>query len=167
MLSQRWIKNYEGLYSCNRLGQIFRHWKNKKQTELKGYIAKGNKHIVKLIKDNQVKEFIVSRIIYETWIAPIPEGHIVIRRNKNLRDSHVDNLKLTTYKIHNVQTGAKAKSKPVELLDDNGKVIDSWPSARKAAKELFVSYQTVIDICNKKVKTKTVNVRWEKVRRDD
>ena len=49
------------------------------------------------------------------------------------------------------------------LLDDDSKVIDSWPSARKAAIDLFVSYQTVMDICNRKIKRKPIiNVRWAK-----
>jgi len=86
----------------------------------------------------------------------------VIRRNGILVDSHVDNLELSTYHKRSVVTGGTSRNKPVELLDDDGVVIDSWSSARKAAKDLFVSYQTVMDICNRKTRKKLVNVRWER-----
>ena len=159
----RWIEGYENKYSCDSLGRVFRHHKNGKIRELKGYIKK-NKHVVKLTKSGKCEERTVSRIIYKAWIGHIPHGMIVIRKNGILRDSHPDNLYLTTPRKHNKKTGALSRSKPVELLNDDGEVIDSWPSARKAAKDLFVSYQTVMDICNKRVKkAPLLNVRWERV----
>jgi len=157
----RWIKGYENKYSCNELGQIFRHYKNRHPKELKTYVHH-NRHVVCLHKSDNGKEFIVSRLIYETWIGSIPKGAIVIRRNGILVDSHVDNLELSTYQKRSVVTGGTSRNKPVELLDDDGVVIDSWSSARKAAKDLFVSYQTVMDICNRKTRKKLVNVRWER-----
>ena len=159
---ERWIKGYEGKYSCNRIGKIFRHYKTRQPREISGY-EHGNCFVVKLTRNGASKEFIKSRLIYETLIAPIPSGMIVARKNGILNDSHIDNLILTNKKKHGVKTGPKSRSKPVELLNEDGEVIDSWSSARKAAKDLFMSYQTVMDICNKKVKKKLANLRWEKV----
>ena len=44
---------------------------------------------------------------------------------------------------------------------ENGKLVKSYTSSRKAAADLYCSYQTILDICNGKVKRKPlVDVRY-------
>ena len=49
-------------------------------------------------------------------------------------------------------TGAKSRRRPVAKLDAGGEVVEVYPSAREAARRNYMSYQTVIDRCNGKVK---------------
>lgn len=60
-------------------------------------------------------------------------------------------------------TGSLASSryerKNVGLYKD-GVLVRSWPSCRKAAKDLFCSYQTVLDTCHGKVKKPLFDVRF-------
>lgn len=42
----------------------------------------------------------------------------------------------------------------------HGVLVRSWPSSRKAAKDLFCSYQTVLDTCHGKVKKPSFDVRF-------
>lgn len=45
-------------------------------------------------------------------------------------------------------------------LYKHGVLVRSWPSSRKAAKDLFCSYQTVLDTCHGKVKKPLFDVRF-------
>lgn len=45
-------------------------------------------------------------------------------------------------------------------LYKHGVLVRSWPSSRKAAKDLFCSYQTVLDTCHGKVKKPSLDVRF-------
>ena len=45
-------------------------------------------------------------------------------------------------------------------LFKHGVLVRSWPSCRKAAKDLFCSYQTVLDTCHGKVKKPMFDVRF-------
>lgn len=45
-------------------------------------------------------------------------------------------------------------------LYKHGALVRSWPSCRKAAKDLFCSYQTVLDTCHGKVKNPLFDVRF-------
>ena len=78
--------------------------------------------------------------------GPIPDGYVIVRKVNILSMNGMNNLEMKSKSYHGRRTGPKSRSKAVELLDDSGNVIDSWPSARKAAKDLYLSYQAVTDI---------------------
>lgn len=157
---KKWIPKYENKYFATWDGRIFKQLKNGKTRELKGYV-KGNTYQVKLARNGVYKEYSFNRVIWETFKGKIPDGYLVVRKISVLTENGMQNLTLRSPAQHGKRTGPKARSKAVELLSDDGTVIDSWSSARKAAKDLFVSYQTIMNICNKKIKKKPIlNVRW-------
>ncbi|OTN84034.1 hypothetical protein A5819_003584 [Enterococcus sp. 7E2_DIV0204] len=159
-MNRKWIPGYEDKYFATWDGHIYRQLKTGRIKELKGYV-KGNTYNIKLTINNVSREYCFNRIIWETFKGEIPEGFLVIRKISVLTENGMHNLTLRSKKQHGKKTGPKSRSQAVELLSEDGSVIDSWASARKAAKDLFVSYQTIIDICNKKVKKKPiVKVRW-------
>ncbi|MEO1780984.1 HNH endonuclease [Enterococcus diestrammenae] len=158
--TERWIPGYEYKYYANWNGQIFRVFKNGKKRELKGYV-KGNLYCVKLSDGTRYREFPFQRVVWMTFKGPIPDGYFVVRKTKIKTLNSMQNLRLRSFAQHGKKTGGLASSKEVILMDEDGSILDSWISARKAAKDLFVSYQTVMDICNGKIKGKPiVNVRW-------
>lgn len=118
--------------------------------------------IVKLTKDGKSKDYNYGRLIFETFKGEIPPDYILYRRNNQVNDNRLINLRITTRAERGRSTAPRSRSKAVELLNDYGEVVDSWPSARRAAEDLFCSRQTVTDICNNKVKNKIVNIRWKK-----
>lgn len=157
---QNWIPGYETRYFATWQGQIFRIFSNGKTRELKGY-KKGNKYCVKLADGHgNYNEKLFNRVIWETFKGPIPEGYLVTRKISILTENGMQNLRLRTKSQQGRKTGPTSRSKEVVLMDSGGQIIDSWSSARKAAKNLFCSYQTVMDICNKKVQKPLFNVRW-------
>lgn len=158
--TRKWIPEYEGKYYATYDGHIFHVFKNGKEREIKGYI-KRNMYCVKLSDGQRYYELPFQRVIWMTFKGTIPEGYLVVRKTNIKTMNAMTNLRLRSKKHHGKKTGPMASSKEVVLLNDDNKVINSWSSARKAAKDLFVSYQTVMDICNKKIKKKPiVNVRW-------
>ena len=50
-------------------------------------------------------------------------------------------------------TGSISRRKTVAKINRSGEIIEVYPSARAAARDNFMSYQTVIDRCNGKVKS--------------
>lgn len=54
----------------------------------------------------------------------------------------------------------KIENRPVVEVE-NGKIIRKWSSIRKAAKDLYLTRQTVANYCNNKTKKKQFNLKWE------
>lgn len=75
-------------------------------------------------------------------------------------DNYYKNLEVICLRELGKRTGHISKSQRVVEVKDN-EIIRDWPSARKAAKDLFISYQTVMDYCNKKVKKPMYSLMWE------
>lgn len=157
--TRNWIPGYEGKYFATWNGCIYHSCKNGKNIELKGY-HKGNLHCVKLSNGAGYTEMPFQRAVWMAFKGPIPDGYLVVRKTNILTMNGMNNLRLRSKSQHGKKTGPMSNSKEVELLDNQGEVVDSWPSARKAALDLYVSYQTVMDICNGKVKKQILNVRW-------
>ncbi|WP_303219864.1 hypothetical protein [Enterococcus asini] len=158
---RNWIPGFEGKYFATWDGCIYHSCKNGKNIELKGY-HKGNLHCVKLSNGAGYTEMPFQRAVWMAFKGPIPDGYLVVRKTNILTMNGMNNLLLRSKSQHGKKTGAMSNSKEVELLDNQGEIVDSWPSARKAALDLYVSYQTVMDICNGKVKKPILNVRWAK-----
>ena len=79
----------------------------------------------------------------------IPEGELDLENIKVMSKSECSSI-----------TGKMARAnKPVGLYE-NGKLKKKYDSAREAAKHLYMSYQTVSDYCNKKVKKPMMDLRW-------
>ena len=55
----------------------------------------------------------------------------------------------------------KIENKPV-IEVENGKIVRKWSSISKAAKDLYLTRQTIMNYCNNKTKKKQFNLMWEK-----
>lgn len=156
---QAWIPGHVLKYYADINGSIWRVWKKTEPTEVKGYINK-DKYVVKLTKDGKTIERVKHQLIWLAFNKEIPDGYIVARINGVKKDIYLQNLVLRTKREHGRITGPRSRSKEVVQLDLNKKEINSWRSARRAAKDLFCSYQTVMDICNNKTKKCVFNLKW-------
>ena len=85
------------------------------------------------------------------WLLEMKFGKILIM---------IPGIKFLILEELGKRTGHISKSKRVVEVKDN-EIIRDWRSARTAAKDLFVSYQTVMDYCNKKVQKPMYNLMWE------
>lgn len=109
------------------------------------------------IKD---KDMNCARLVANAFIKQLSKEDRVYHKNKNESDNYYRNLEIVTLKELGKRTGHISKSqRVVEVKGDE--IIRDWPSARKAAKDLYISYQTVMDYCNNKVKKPMFNLMWE------
>ena len=105
------------------------------------------------------KEFTAKNIMAKLFIEVYKDGDVVLHKDYDIHNYAVDNLIVIDKGLYAKRTGAMSRSKAVGLFE-NGEMIRKWSSARKASKDLFCSYQMVMDCCNNKWKTKEFDVRW-------
>lgn len=160
MSDWREIPGYDGMYEINRQGEV-RTWRWRKDHRAKNprlltaYMRKrgGQRRYVKLTDANgNTSEPTVIALMVETWCGGKRNGIVAYHKNGDLSDNALHNIGFTTREKLGKMTGAKARRKPVVKIDRSGEIIAVYSSARAAGKANHMSYQTVIDRCNRKVK---------------
>lgn len=114
--------------------------------------------------------------VYETKICgkPINASRLLAKAfvKYDLQDDEVvivdgklklENMKIVKKEKWNAKVAPKAsahRTKTIGYFKD-GKLVKTYPSSRKAAADLYCSYQTILDICNHKYKREPlVDVRY-------
>lgn len=146
---------YDFRYQVSNYGR-FRKKNPKNDYRYLKPFRKKNLFLVK-IKD---KDFNCARLVANAFIKELSNTDRVYHKNKVEFDNYYKNLEIINLKELGKRTGHISKSQRVVEIKNN-EIIRDWSSARKAAKDLFVSYQTVMDYCNKKVKKPMFNLMWE------
>lgn len=141
--------------------QVSNHGRFRKKNKINGYrylkpFRKGNLFIVK-IKD---KDFNCARLVANSFIKRLNKNDRVYHKNHLEFDNHYRNLEVISLNELGKRTGHISKSQRVVEIK-NMEIVRDWSSARKASKDLFISYQTVMDYCNNKVQKPMYNLMWE------
>lgn len=149
------IKGHNGKYQVSYEGDIRRLYKSGKTRKLNPYFKQNARQIlfVGLTKDGVKKEIAVHSIVAEAFLNPPKEGEVLYHVNGLITDNWASNLEYIDRVKLGKMTGAQSRRKGVVKIDSNGEEVDFYPSARQAARENFMSYQTIIDRCNRKVKS--------------
>lgn len=117
------IKGYEGLYQVSNMGRVrsldrvvkhnYGGTALKKGKILKQHISHRTRCQIGLCGNNGERKYpLVSRLVYQTFIGPIPEGLQVNHIDENPLNNRVDNLNLMTPKENtNWGTGIERRSK--------------------------------------------------------
>lgn len=114
--------------------------------------------------------------VYETKICgkPINASRLLAKAfvKYDLRDDEVgivdgklklENMKIVRKEKWNAKVAPKASAHRTRMIGyfEDGKLVKTYPSSRKAAADLYCSYQTILDICNHKYKREPlVDVRY-------
>jgi len=144
------IPGYDGKYKINFYGQIRRRLK-KGDKELHPYKKCTNgKSAIKL----NCKEQLVSKLMRITFIGELPQGMVLYHKNGIKTDNCLANLEIITKSEAGRRTGRRNESEiAIVKISDEGEVVDFYRSAREAGRRNFMSYQTILDRVNGKVKT--------------
>lgn len=147
------IPGFRGKYQASVGGRVRRTYKTRGPKELCRFTRKGKQTLwVKLSLDGKSRDVKAAHLVWLTFRGPIPEGLAVRHKNGDLQDDHVNNLALIDRKTLGRMTGAKSRRRPVAKKTTWGQVVEFYASAREAARRNFMSYQTVMDLCDGKVK---------------
>lgn len=135
-----------------RASCIYVIYKNRKRKDLSLYQKKGhgNQFFVKI----DGKEESAIRIFAKAFLGLKPNQVCFLQGKLSL-----ENIKIYSKQDLARKTGKMAKSIPVGLFI-NKKKVNEWISARDAAKDLYISNQTVCDYCNQKTKKPLYDLRW-------
>lgn len=152
------IPGYNGKYQVNFYGEIRRVYEKSGKTKILNSFPKkrrkgSDRYVVHLSIDGKTREEAVIKLVSETFIGKCPDGFIPIHKNGLQSDNCIWNIEYITLKENGKRNGARSNRKPVAKINAHGEIICFYSSAREAARENFMSYQTVIDRCNGKVKS--------------
>ena len=177
------IKDYEGLYQVSSLGRVKaleRKLYNKgikkeilqKERIMSNKKNNGNGYIVvSLTKNGISKNKYVHRLVAEAFLKNENNLPCINHKNEIKNDNNVNNLEWCTYKYNNNYNNKVEKiskklinnkkiSKKIYQLDENGKIIKSYPSIKQASRELNVSTQALCD-CLKGKQIHSAGYKWK------
>lgn len=100
---------------------------------------------VKLMRDSKQERYAVPRIVAETFLVGKEKNDVVLSKNFDPYDTHVSNLKWCTWKEFRRYEIASRKTitKVYKLDRETGLVLDTYYSVKDAARENFVSVDTI------------------------
>lgn len=145
------IPGYGGKYRANPQGQIVRVYGNGKMKLLTQF-ASHNKFMVKLTMNGKSKDIPAATIILLTFQGPCPDGMVPYHKNRVKSDNRLDNLGYIAQRELGLKTGHRSGSRSVFKVNPDGEAVEVYYSAREAARKNHMSYQTVMDRCNGRVK---------------
>lgn len=151
------IRGFEGKYQISYCGEVRRIYGSGKTRLLKPYrkaseqgrkIAR-NRLMVGLIDEKGKKHCRwVHQLVAEHFLPPPKPGQVPYHINGVVTDNWASNIGYISRSELGKKTGHISKAQAVIKIDRNGELVDSYRSAREAAKACFMSYQTIIDRCN-------------------
>ncbi len=101
----------------------------------------------------------VSRLVAEAFLN-LKADQVVVHKNLDKEDNDLANLLIMDKKTAGRATGHMSKSKMVARYSPSGKRVAIYRSARACARELGVSYQTILDYAHNKVKKPKYDIRF-------
>lgn len=146
-------------YYASYNGKFYVVYKSGNKKYLSGYIKKRRNRSMLCFKMAD-KEVVAKNAMAKAFIKDYTDQEIVILKDeRDIRNVSLDNIEVVRKCSYSRMTGAMSKSQKVGLYE-NGKIIRTFPSARKAEKYLFISRQAICDICNRKTKKPLYDLRW-------
>lgn len=147
------IPGYGGKYRANTLGDVVRVYRSGRTRAMAPYHKKmrgSQRLVVKFTADGRPKEEILLSLMARTFLGPCPPGCVPYHKNGDQLDNCLHNIGYISRAELGRRTGAMSRRQPVAKMDTAGETVEVYPSARAAARENHMSYQTVIDRCNGK-----------------
>ena len=154
--SWRDIPGYGGKYQVDMNGVVRRIYKSGKTRQMTPYHKKmrgSQRLVVKLTKDGKPKEEILMQLVARAFLGSPPPGYVPQHKNGCQSDNYIQNIEYISRRELGKKTGKNSRRQPVVKIDEAGEIVEVYSSAREAAKQNFMSYQTVIDRCNGKCKS--------------
>lgn len=147
------VPGFGGKYVASYEGTVYRCY-SKGYAPLTPTLKRGCPTIRLQRIDGTRQEMLVARAVQLAWIGETPTGKVRYHKNGIKTDNIVGNLGFITRSELGKKTGGSSRRKPVTKVDiQTNEVVDAYSSARQAARKNHMSYQTVMDCCNRKNKT--------------
>lgn len=154
------VIGYERLYKVSNLGKVkSMNYKHTGLSKILTPIKTHNGYLqVKLYRYGKMSREYVHRIVASAFIPNFETKPQVNHKNENKSDNRVENLEWVTSKENlnygtRVKRAAKSKSKSMLQFSIDGKLLNTWESARLAARTLGYNQGNISQCCVGKFKT--------------
>ena len=122
--SWRPVVGYENLYAVSDHGRMrtFQHQRRYGRGRfrlMKLVPHSGGYWMIRLHSQKKSKGFLVHRLVYESFVGPIPEDMVINHKDGNKRNNRIDNLELATEaenQLHALWMGLKAKKLTADIV---------------------------------------------------
>jgi hypothetical protein len=169
-MNQTWkpICGYEGLYEINEEGHVRRigAWTDGRKNRIKGLrartVSENGYCRITLFRDRTKKTFPVHRLVYESFIGPVPEGKQINHKDGNKTNNTPENLEVVTpsenqfhaYRILKVEARKGSQHHAAKVREDDVHAMRAlrrrgW-QLKEIAKEFGLSVPTVCWIVKNK-----------------
>lgn len=144
------IPGYDGKYQINYFGNVRRALKRGYKV-LNPYIKTTNgRRVVKL----NCKEQVIMKLMQITFIGELPPGMVTYHKNGIITDDALNNIGIITRSELGRLTGrGNGCETLVVKISEEGQIVDFYRSVREAGRKNHMSYQTILDRINGKVKS--------------
>lgn len=144
------IPGYDGKYQINYFGNVRRALKRGYKA-LHPYIKTTNgRRVVKL----NCKEQVIMKLMQITFIGELPPGMGTYHKNGIITDDALNNIGIITRSELGRLTGrGNGCETSVVKISEEGQIVDFYRSVREAGRKNHMSYQTILDRINGKVKS--------------
>lgn len=162
-IDEKWIKNYENLYSISKDG-VVTSYVHKKPRKMRNDIDKDGYFRIVLCKNKTRKKYFVHRLVAQTFILN-PENKPEVNHKNGIKyDNRVQNLEWVTRKENEIHAyknglansnGAKRHNSKavIQLSKNSDKIIREYESIRQAERETGIHNESISMVCNNKQKT--------------
>ena len=105
-------KEYKDGYFFSNFGRVKHVYKNGNERLLKPFTHHSGVIVIKI----HCKPHTISRIIYELFEGPIPEGYSILHKNRIRSDNSIANLKLATKNEVGSYSGFRTNKKKLSSM---------------------------------------------------
>ena len=184
-MNEEWkdIEGYEGCYQVSNLGRVrsldrYVERQDRRNGKMINQFFKGKfikfgidtkgYAFVSLTFEHSHKLHRVHRLVAHAFVPGEFEGAVVNHKDENRRNNRADNLEWVTF-AYNLNYGTARQrsteghgnSKPVEQIDENGNVVNTYPSIEECARRVGYSPRHINRCCNGYPNKKTSDgFRW-------
>ncbi|MFI3214411.1 MAG: hypothetical protein R3Y24_13875 [Eubacteriales bacterium] len=145
----REVPGYDGKYQINYMSKMRRKLKNGECKEMNPYTKRNGTRVIKL----NGKEMKVSKIMQLTFIGKLKDGYVIYHKNGIKHEDYLGNLEVISRRELGLRTGQISRvGTTIAKIDSSGEIVELYRSAREAGRKNFMSYQSVLDRANGKVK---------------
>lgn len=97
-----------------------------------------------------------AAMVYARYYLDLRDDQYALLNSKKW---DIKKIKIVNRQEYILKNNQEKLGKAIGLFED-GHLVKQWPSSREAANDLYISYQTVSDICRNRIKKKLYDLRY-------
>ena len=146
--NHKWIKEFEDEYSCDVFGNFISYKKPGNPQPLKLIAQKSGYLVINIYKDKKRRTLLAHRLLWETFVGPIPKDNWVCFKDGRKNNIRLENLKLISDKKEIDGIGQPSKMITVEYAAGNRRF---FGSVHDAGKYLHLDNSTIKKIAKENI----------------